>query len=71
MVEPDHGAEFEERFFPVALVAEKLAISEKSVRRKIATGELPVLRVGKLLRIGERDLAAYLAQGRLGKRPDR
>jgi excisionase family DNA binding protein len=68
MGEPDRGAEPEEQLFPVTLVAEKLAISEKSVRRKIASGELPAHRVGKLLRVGERDLVTYLARARLGKR---
>jgi excisionase family DNA binding protein len=58
-----------ERFLSVAEVAVRLDVSEKTVRRKIASGDLPARRVGTLLRIGERDLAAYLARARarLGK----
>lgn len=49
----------DERFLGVAGVAKRLDVSQKTVRRKIAAGELPALRVGKLLRISERDLAAF------------
>jgi excisionase family DNA binding protein len=51
-----------ERFFSVAEVAVRLDVSEKTVRRKIQSGDLPTRRVGKLLRISERDLAACVAQ---------
>jgi excisionase family DNA binding protein len=51
-----------ERFFSVAEVAVRLDVSEKTVRRKIQSGDLPARRVGKLLRISERDLAACVAQ---------
>jgi excisionase family DNA binding protein len=56
-----------ERFLSVAQVADRLGLSEKSVRRKIARGELDAHRVGKLLRVRERGLDAYLARARLGK----
>jgi excisionase family DNA binding protein len=59
----------DEQFFSIAQIADRLGLSEKSVRRKIAKGELSARRIGKLLRIGERDLAAYLVRARLGKRP--
>jgi excisionase family DNA binding protein len=59
----------DERFFTVAAVAKRLDVSEKSVRRKIASGELPAHRVGRLLRIGERGLSAYLVKARMGKGP--
>ena len=55
---PDPG----ERFLGVAEVALKLDVSEKTVRRKIASGDLPAHRVGKLLRISDRVLTAYLAR---------
>jgi excisionase family DNA binding protein len=55
------------QFLPVAAAAKKLKVSEKTVRRKIATGELRAHRVGKLVRIGEPDLADYLAKTRLAK----
>jgi excisionase family DNA binding protein len=55
----------EERFLSVAEVAKRLDVSEKTVRRKIASGELPAHRVGRLIRIGERGLLARIAAGRL------
>jgi excisionase family DNA binding protein len=54
-----------ERWLTVAAVAERLGVSQKWVRRKIASGELPAHRVGKLLRIGERDLEACVVRTRL------
>ena len=51
-----------ERFLSVAEVAKRLGVSEKTVRRKIASGDLPAHRVGKLLRVSERILRAYLTQ---------
>jgi excisionase family DNA binding protein len=51
-----------ERWLSVAAVAARLGISERWVRRKIARGELPAHRVGRLLRVGERALAAYVAR---------
>jgi excisionase family DNA binding protein len=39
----------DERFFTIAVVAEMLAVSERWVRRRIAMGELPAHRMGKLL----------------------
>jgi excisionase family DNA binding protein len=57
----------EERFLSVAEVAERLDVSEKWVRRKIAAGDLPAHRVGRLLRVGERTLASFLARVRLRK----
>jgi excisionase family DNA binding protein len=55
-----------ERFFSVAEIAVQLEVSEKSIRRKVAEGELTAIKVGKLLRIGQRSVAAYLARARLG-----
>jgi excisionase family DNA binding protein len=56
-----------EQFFSVAAVAKTLEVSEKTVRRKIAGGELSANRMGPLLRVSERDLAAYVARTRLGR----
>ena len=63
----DPPFEPEERFLSVAEVAERLDVSEKWVRRKIAGGDLPAHRVGRLLRVGERTLAGFLARVRLRK----
>jgi len=48
----------------IAAVVEKLDVCTKTVRRYIARGELRIHRVGRLLRVSEEDLAAYLARGR-------
>jgi excisionase family DNA binding protein len=56
-----------ERFLSVAAVAERLEVSEKWVRRKIASGDLPAHRVGRLVRVGELGLATYVARARLRK----
>lgn len=46
----------------VEAIAERLAVSTKTVRRMIARGELTCCRVGRLLRVSEAALAAYLQQ---------
>lgn len=61
----------EERFLSVAEVAKRLNVSEKWVRRKIAAGDLPAHRIGRLLRVGERALLDCLARARLRKGADR
>jgi excisionase family DNA binding protein len=48
----------------VTSVAERLGVSEKTVRRLIARGELPVHRIGHSLRVSEDDLQAFLKQHR-------
>jgi excisionase family DNA binding protein len=59
---PSYGPD--ERFLSVAEVAERLGLSVKTVRRKITAGELTAHRLGRLLRVGERGLAACLAPAR-------
>ena len=49
-----------ERFLSIAEVAERLGVSEKTVRRKISSGDWPAHRVGKLIRISEGVLAAQV-----------
>jgi excisionase family DNA binding protein len=63
-VTADKAPESGERFLSIAEVAKRLGVSVKTVRRKIGSGELPAHRVGKLLRIGERSLAACVAPNR-------
>jgi excisionase family DNA binding protein len=53
-----------ERFLSVAEAATRLGVSEKTVRRKIASGDWPAHRVGKLLRVSERVLTASLTPAR-------
>jgi excisionase family DNA binding protein len=49
------------RLNTIAEVAERLNVCERTVRRWIAAGLLPVHRFGRTLRISEVDLAAFLA----------
>jgi excisionase family DNA binding protein len=49
------------RFVTVLDVAERLGVSERTIRRWIAAGILPVHRFGRAVRISEIDLAAFLA----------
>jgi excisionase family DNA binding protein len=53
-----------EQFLSVAEVAKRLGVSEKTVRRKIASDDLPAHRVGKLVRVSERVLTAYVMRAR-------
>ena len=41
--------------------ADQLGISEKGVRRAVTRGDLVAHRIGRLLRIAEDDLAAFVA----------
>jgi excisionase family DNA binding protein len=52
----------EERFLNVAEVAKRLGVSEKTVRREVASGNLPAHRVGKLVRVSERVLITHLTR---------
>lgn len=44
----------------VAEVAEQLKVHEKTLRRWIAEGRIPVVRIGRLVRISRDDLEAFL-----------
>ncbi len=44
----------------VAEVADYLSMSEKSVRRLIAAGTLPEIRMGSVIRLRKSDLDAYI-----------
>ncbi len=50
----------------IADVAERLRVNAKTVRRWIATGELPAYKVGRQWRVAEEDLWAFLAKLRCG-----
>ncbi len=54
------------RLLTVADVAECLRVNAKTVRRWIATGELPAYKVGRQWRVAEEDLWAFLAKHRCG-----
>lgn len=48
-------------FFSVREIASALGVSEKTVRRLIAAGDLREHRVGRQLRVSEEDYQAFLA----------
>lgn len=52
------------RMFTVTDVAERLAISSKTVRRAIAARELRVHQIGRQHRVAEDDLMAFIARRR-------
>ena len=41
-------------------VADRLQVSMSTVRRKVASGELPVVRIGRNQRVRPADLEAYI-----------
>ena len=45
-------------------VAEQLQVSPRTVRRLADAGALPVIRIGRAVRVAETDLAAYLRRAR-------
>jgi excisionase family DNA binding protein len=47
------------RWLTVTELAERHNVSTKTVRRRIADGELHAHRLGRLLRVSEEDLALY------------
>ena len=53
------------QLYDVDAVARRLNVSAKTIRRMIDNGELPVHRIGKLLRISATDLAEYISKRRL------
>ena len=55
-----------DQLLTVKQVAERLATSEKTVRRLIDAGELPVIRFGRLIRVAPADLDCFIAARRFG-----
>ena len=54
------------RLLTISEAAEYLAISERSVKRLIARGDLPCIRFGSTLRFAFADLEAFIARNRSG-----
>ena len=52
------------RLLTVADVAERLQFSEKHVRRLIDAGEIPAVRIGRLVRVSEDDLTLFIRRNR-------
>jgi excisionase family DNA binding protein len=56
------------RCLPVSEVAERLGLTVKTVRKLIASRQLASHRVGRAVRVAERDLEAYLGRVRVPAR---
>jgi excisionase family DNA binding protein len=52
------------KLFTIDEAAELLNVSPRTVRRLVASGALPVHRLGRLVRIADIDIAAFLAANR-------
>ena len=52
-----------ERYLSAEQIAERLNVSAQSVRAWLRTGKLKGVRAGRLWRVRESDLAAFLDQG--------
>jgi excisionase family DNA binding protein len=50
------------RLLTLEEAAERLGCSVKTVRRRVAAGELPTFRSGRLIRVRDEDLRRYVAQ---------
>jgi len=46
----------------------RLALSEKTIRRRVASGELPAVRLGARIRIDQDDLERWLHEQRITTR---
>lgn len=55
-----------QKFISTRRVAERLGITPRHVRELTVARGLPFVRVGRLIRIGEDDLAAWIAANRHG-----
>ena len=56
-----------ERLLTIKEVAKIQQTCERTVRRRIASGELPALRDGRLIRVRARDLSVYQMQRLIGR----
>ena len=54
------------RLLRIPDAAARLAVSPRTVRRMIASGRLPAVRLGRVVRLREEDLAALLASSVIG-----
>jgi excisionase family DNA binding protein len=54
------------RLLSLPEVADRLGCSIKTLRRRIATGDLAIIRDGRLIRVRPEDLERYIQQRRYG-----
>ena len=48
-------------YMTVKEIAEQLKVSEKTIRRRIWSGELPSVKIGESVRVAKSDYDAYVA----------
>ena len=60
LLDPNKPVLCGERFYSVAEIAEGLDVSEKTLRRWIDSGDLAIHRLGRQIRISEKDLKRFL-----------
>lgn len=60
-------AESRDAYFTVAQVADRLKVSTRQVHRFIDRGDLPVMRLGRSVRISLGDLLAFEHRARAGR----
>ena len=60
MATPSHALETADRFLTILEIAQEDRVSVKTVRRWIASGELPAYKLGRQWRISRRDHQHFL-----------
>lgn len=53
------------KLLTIAQAADRLNVSERNIRHQIYLRKLPIVKVGRLVRIDERDLEAFIDRGRV------
>ena len=53
------------RLLTITQAADRLNVSERNIRHQIYLRKLPIVKVGRLVRIDERDLEAFIDSGRV------
>ena len=49
-------------YIKISQVTERLNVSPNTVYKRVSRGDIPAYRIGKLIRIDERDLEKYMKQ---------
>lgn len=65
MNRPEKGPS-DSKLLTVEEVAERLNVSVRNVRHHVYSRRLPIVKIGRLVRIDERDLEDFIDRGRVG-----
>ena len=55
----------DERLLTIAQVAERLQLTENTIRKYVRAGSLPALKAGRVWRVRESDLLEFIARDRI------